>query len=73
MHGKQTCSVKTLVTDEVAEDFARFARDRGFGSTSDALREILIAAVYGSDYLIDLHRKRIESLGMNKSAIGSET
>ena len=72
MNGKQTATLKTLVTDEVSDDFARFARERGFGSTSDALRELVVVALYGADFLIDLHRKRIASLGVNRAAIGTD-
>jgi hypothetical protein len=72
MNGKQTSVLKTLVTDDVSDDFGKFARDRGFGSTSDALRELILVAMYGPDFLVDLHRKRINSLGVNRSAIGSE-
>jgi hypothetical protein len=73
MLGKQNCQLKTLVSDEVCDEFGRFARERGFGSTSDALRELVLVALYGPDFLIDLHRKRIASLGVNRSAIGTES
>lgn len=72
MHGKQTATLKTLVSDEVSDDFGRFARERGFGSTSDALRELVMVAVYGADFLVDLHRKRIESLSVNSAVIGTD-
>lgn len=72
MNGKQTCTLKTLVTDEAAEDFARFARERGYVSTSDALRELVLVAVYGCAYLTDLHKRRIESLASNRHATGPE-
>ena len=67
--GKQTAVLKTLVTDEVRDDFERFARSRGYGSSSDCLRELVLIALFGPTYLTDLHRKRIESLVPN----GSET
>lgn len=63
--GKQSCTVKTMVSDEVADDFNRFARERGYSSTSDCLREILLVAVYGQDFLANLHRDRIASLVRN--------
>ena len=72
MNGKQTCALKTLVTDEVGEEFAKFARERGYPSASDCLRELVMVSVYGPDYLSDLHRRRIASLGLNRSAIGTE-
>jgi len=49
MAGKQTATLKTMVADEVKEDFARFARLRGYPSDSDCLRELVLTAVYGPD------------------------
>ena len=57
--GKQTATLKTSTTDEFAELFSRWARERGFGSSSDCMRELLYIAVLGPDWLIDLHRQRI--------------
>lgn len=70
--GKQTATLKTLVTDEVKDDFERFARERGYPSSSDCLRELVLVAVHGPSYLADLHRKRIESLVPIGAAIGTE-
>lgn len=70
--GKQTCSLKTLVSDEVAEDFGKFARLRGYGSTSDCLRELVLIAIYGTEYVANLHRDRLLSLAPNRDAIGTE-
>lgn len=71
MTGKQTATLKTMVTDEVAEDFARFARQRGYPSQADCLRELLLTALYGPDHVADLHRQRIASLFGDRSAIGT--
>ena len=71
MSGKQTAVLKTMVTDEVAEDFARFARVRGYGSQADCLRELLLTALYGPDHVVDLHRQRIASLVGDRPAIGT--
>ena len=65
--GKQTAVIKTSVTDQVSDDFATFARIRGYASASDCLREILLVTMYGPDYMADLHRQRIASLVQNKS------
>lgn len=70
--GKQTATLKTSVTDEFSEVFARWARDRGYGSGSDCMREVLYAAVYGPDWLIDVHRQRIASLAQNLAGIGTQ-
>lgn len=69
--GKCTVPLKTLVPDEVADDFARFARERGYGSTSDALRDIVLVAMHGKDYLLNLHRARIDALASNLTGIGT--
>lgn len=71
MTGKQTVSLKTMVTDEVAEDFQKFARLRGYPSQADCLRELLLTAMYGPDHVADLHRQRIVSLFGDRSEIGT--
>lgn len=71
MTGKQTAVLKTMVTDEVAEEFARFARLRGYPSHSDCLRELVLTAMYGADHVADLHRQRIVSLFVDRPAIGT--
>lgn len=71
MNGKQTATLKTMVSDEVAEDFARFARQRGYPSQSDCLRELVMTAVYGPEHVANLHRERIVSLFGDRSAIGT--
>lgn len=71
MTGKQTATIKTMVTDEVAEDFARFTRERGYASQSDCLRELLLTAMYGPEHIADLHRQRIASLFGHRPAIGT--
>ena len=71
MTGKQTAVLKTMVADEVAEDFARFARQRGYPSQSDCLRELVLTAIYGAEHVADLHRQRITSLFGDRSAIGT--
>lgn len=70
--GKQTAILKTAVTDEVSDAFSKFARDRGYPSVSDCLRELVISAVWGPDYLVDLHRQRIASLALNQTETGTE-
>ena len=70
--GKQTATLKTSTTDEFADLFSRWARERGFGSSSDCMREVLYIAVLGPDWLIDLHRQRIASLSQNLSGIGAQ-
>ena len=71
MTGKQTATIKTMVSDEVAEDFARFARLRGYPSVSDCLREVVLTVVYGPDHVADLHAQRIRSLFGHRPAIGT--
>lgn len=60
--GKQTCPLKTMVADTASDDFKKFARDRGYASDSDCLREIVLVAIYGFEHVADLHRARIASL-----------
>lgn len=62
-----------MVTDEVAEDFARFTRERGYPSQSDCLRELLLTALYGPDHVADVHAQRIRSLFGHRAGIGTES
>jgi hypothetical protein len=73
MVGKQTVTIKTMVSDEVSEDFARFMKERGYASQSDCLRELLLTAIYGPEHIADLHRQRIASLFGHRPAIGTPT
>ena len=68
--GKQTETLKTTVSVEVREDFERFARARGYQSSSDCLRELLLVAMYGTEFLANLHRERIASLVQNRPDTG---
>jgi hypothetical protein len=70
--GKQTVPIKTMVSDEVAEAFGAFAKQRGYGSASDCMRELILVAVYGEDFIASLHRERITSLYRKGSATGQE-
>lgn len=63
--GKQTATLKCNVTDEVSDEFNKFARERGYASTSDCLRELVIVALYGAETLTDLRRQRISALVRN--------
>jgi hypothetical protein len=65
--GKNTCTVKTQVPDEVLEELQRFTKARGYGSVSDCMREILLVTLYGPDYLASLHAERIRSLVRNEA------
>lgn len=60
--GKQTAVLKTLVTDEVSDDFTKFARQHGYSGTSDCLRELVPVAVYGPDHLASVCAPRIAAL-----------
>jgi hypothetical protein len=62
---KNTVTLKTCVTDTMDDDLRRFAREHGFSSTSDCLRELLRVALYGEDHVVNLHRERIRALARN--------
>lgn len=63
--GKFDVVVKTLLNDELSDELRVFARDNGYGSVSDCLRELVIVAIRGEDYLTSLHAERIRSLARN--------
>ena len=62
MQGKRTRCLKTMAQDEVAEDLTRFARENGFSSDGDCLFELVLVAMYGPEYMLNLHRQRLASL-----------
>lgn len=62
---KNSVTVKACITDTMDDDLRKFARENGFGSTSDCIREVLRLALYGPDHVLDLHRARIEALARN--------
>ena len=70
--GKQSATLKTSVSDEVHERFQAYARERGYQSDSDCLRELVLVALFGVEALADLHRRRIESLAQHKATTGPE-
>lgn len=68
--GKSTEPLKTLVPPEVKEAFERRARELGYQSASDALREQVILFAFGADFLRNLHLERIGMLSRNMAEIG---
>lgn len=69
--GKNTADLKTSVPDSVDDDIDAVVRERGYPSKSDFLRELILIGLYGSQYVIDLHAKRIEALSRNLDARGT--
>ena len=63
--GKFDVVVKTLLNDELADELRVFAREHGYGSVSDCLRELCIVAMRGEEYLTSLHAERISLLARN--------
>lgn len=70
--GKCTAVLKTLVPDELKDDFARRARELGYPSDSDALRELVMVFTYGAGHLQKVHAERIRKMSENMAAIGTE-
>ncbi len=65
LSGKFDVVVKTLLNDELSDELRVFARENGYGSVSDCLRELLIVAMRGEEYLASLHAQRIAALARN--------
>lgn len=63
--GKFDVAVKVLLNDELSDELRVFARENGYGSVSDCLRELVIVAVRGEDFLVSLHADRIAQLARN--------
>lgn len=63
--GKHDAVIKVALTDGMADAVRAAARDAGFGSVSDFLRELIGANLYGEQGWIDLHAERIKRLARN--------
>lgn len=63
--GKFDVCVKVLLNDELSDELRVFAREGGYGSVSDCLRELVIVAIRGEEYLTSLHAQRIKTLARN--------
>lgn len=70
--GKCTERVSTLLPEQVDLDFKRWALESGYPSASDALRELVIVATYGAEYLTKLHADRVGRIAQNMAGIGAE-
>lgn len=69
-HEKNDMTVKAMVSERVNDDLRRFARENGYQSVSDCVRELLMVALYGQDHLLTLHQRRIRALAQNLAGIG---
>lgn len=63
--GKFDVVVKTLLDDDTADALRVFARNNGYGSVSDCLRELVMVTVFGEEFLVSLHEARISALSKN--------
>lgn len=68
--GKCTESVKTFVPEEIKDELSRKARELGYGSESEYVRELVIVALRGIEYLTSLHAERLERMSQNLAGIG---
>jgi hypothetical protein len=68
--GKCTEPVKTLLPEDIKEELARKTRELGYGSESEYLRELVIVALRGKQYLASLHADRLQRMSQNLSEIG---
>ncbi len=63
--GKFDVVNKVLLNDELSDELRAWARENGYPSVSDCLREMVIVMLRGEDYLASLHSQRIASLARN--------
>lgn len=68
--GKNTADLKTSVPDAVDDDIDALVRERGYPSKSDFLRELILIGLYGSEFVLDIHARRISALSRNLDAKG---
>lgn len=68
--GKNTADLKTSVPDVVDDDIEALVRELRYPSKSDFLRELILVGLYGSEWVTDLHAKRISALSRNRDIKG---
>lgn len=68
--GKFDVCVKVMLNDEMSDALRLRARELGFGSVSDCLRETIAVFLFGEERLIDLHAERIRMLAKNVARKG---
>lgn len=71
MSGKFDVCTKVLLNDELADELRAWARENGYPSVSDCLREMVIVMLRGPDFLASLHANRIEALAKNLARKGT--
>lgn len=60
--GKATSEIKCKVPDCVKEDFDRLARELGFPSSGDFLRDMVMVRVYGEEQIRRMNEERIRKV-----------
>jgi len=63
--GKFDVVNKVLLNDELSDELRAWARENGYPSVSDCLREMVIVMLRGENYLASLHSQRISALARN--------
>ncbi|MBA3622895.1 MAG: hypothetical protein H0W48_00195 [Methylibium sp.] len=61
--GLKDDELKACVTRDEGAEFRKFAREHGYRSASDCLRELALIAMQGVDGVANVHRERLEALG----------
>lgn len=68
--GKCTEAVKTFLPEEIKDELSRKSRELGYGSESEYVRELVIVALRGMEYLTSLHAERLERMSQNLTGKG---
>ena len=60
--GKCTATAKTLIPDELKDDFIRKAKRAGYDGESDCLRDLIAVFTYGMKHVESMHLQRLHAL-----------
>lgn len=66
--GKRTARLSASVTDEVAEAFTKFSRERGYESVSQCLEELVLTSLYGEEAVVSFHADRVRALFQRRTS-----
>lgn len=67
--GKCTATAKTLLPEQLKEDFSRKWRNAGYAGEGECLRDLIAMWTYGKRHVQSMMQSRLEAL----SAIGTES
>lgn len=68
---KNDVVLKVMLPERMNDDVKRAAREHGYGSTSEFVRDWLAVKLYGERHVLNVHEHRVAMLARNMAANGA--